>query len=449
MSTTLTPRALHEKYRRELEILRDTTRSEVERERAQSSVIELRHLIDESILSIAEDREREEDNEARARAESVAWGVTSAPPAQNGTSVRERYQRWEDAGSPGTFRIAIYPDYEHDMRAAGNTRARFEYKHEERQPNVEGMDWTRFAEKRTSAERSQRTAILTTDASTVYSSYLVPARVLESLSYHENAMSGVLKAGPTIVQTPGDELLYYPKFLTDAAATHHDEGAAATETNPVLDRMPLNAYRYDGYFSASLEDIRSSVIPMEAILQNGANRAIATATASAYADGSGSSLPQGIGGDNTTTVAGVTASSATAYSFNNLKALKNSVLPGYRANGSWLFGTDAYSLLTMLIDDNGTYQWIPSNVVGDAESLLGCPIFEEPSFNSMTANKKATVTFGDMSYFVIRNAGPVLFEANDGFQFDKFLRTFRFAKWTDSDFLGTDGAVKHMVMGAA
>jgi HK97 family phage major capsid protein len=448
MTSTAT-RALHEKYRRSIEASRDETLPEAARKRHQDETISLRHQIDEALMGIAEDRENEQDNEARARAEEIAYGLTSAPPEANGSSVRDRYQRWEDAGSPGTFRLAIMPDWEHDLRAAGNDRARVEYRQDEKPPTVEGMNWTHFAEKRTSAERSKRTAILSTDAATVYSSYLVPARVLESLAWHENAVSGVIKAGPTIVQTPGDELLYYPKFITDMTATHHNEGEAATEENPVLDRMPLNSYRYDGYVSVSLEDLRSSVIPMEAILQNAANRAIATATAGEYAAGTGVDLPQGIGGDNTTTVAGVTASSATSYTFDNLKTLKNSVLPGYRLRGTWLFSTDAYSLLTQLKDDNGTYLWVPSNVVGDAEALLGCPIFEEPSFNSMTANKKATVTFGDVSTFVIRNAGPVLFEANDGFQFSKFLRTFRYAAWTDSDFLGTDGAVKHMVQAAS
>jgi HK97 family phage major capsid protein len=441
---------LHARYRREIEIVRDETLPAATREKAQTRVVELRRQLDETMLGIVEARERDEENEARARAEEVAWGVTSAPPEQrDGTSVRERYQTWERAGKPGVFRLAVYPDVAADLRAAGNTRARVEFRHDEERPLIEGQDWTAFAERRTLRDLAKRTAILTTDAGTVYSSYLAPSRTDSSLAWHENHQSGIVRAGVTIIQTPDDVDLYLPEVATDAAAAHHDEGAQASETSPVLARTLLKSYRYDGYFSVTNEMLRSSVVDFVGELQNGANRALATSLAAAYATGSGSSLPQGLAGSTTTTLAGKTASTATSFTLDDLKALKNSVLPGYRQDAScaWVIGTNAWNLLDSLKDDNGQYFMTPSVVAGEPDRLLGKPIYEDAGLPDIATGEKGPVLFGAFAYFKIRHAGPVVFEASESFAFDRFQTTFRFAAWRDSSLaLASSGPIKHLLM---
>jgi HK97 family phage major capsid protein len=433
---------------------RDESLSAETRKNALEAGRELRREIDNDIV---EHRQADEaaESEARAEAERIAHPVTADPPEAPAPekSWGERFMEWKSAGAPGTFRTVVLPDYEYDLRAAGNKRAQVDYRYmgetvdPARQPSIEGMDWRSFQyiQKRTAQDIERRTDIVTTDAATVYSSYIVPSRTQKSLSWHENAASGIIKAGPTIVPTPDDNVLYYPKFITDATATHHDEAAQATVTNPVLGRMQLNAYRYDGYFSVSTEQIRSSILPINGILRDAADRAIATAEAAAFATGSGSDLPQGLAGSTTTTTAGTTASAATSFTMDNLKALKNSVLPGYRSNATWVFGTNAYGLLDTLKDGEGQYLWKPSNIAGEANALLGFPVFEDAGLPDITSATKGSVLFGDFSYYIIRPAGPVVFEANESFQYDKFLTTFRFAKWVDADLLDT-AAVKHLLM---
>jgi HK97 family phage major capsid protein len=411
---------------------------------------ELRQQIDEWVVGrLGGVDGPDADAEARARAERIAFPLTSDAPASNSKTLRDRFTQWEQNGRPGTFNCAIYPDLEHDYRAAGNLRANIVYKHEDARPSVEGYgDWRYMAEQRSSRDIERRTAILTTDAATVYSSYLVPSRTLQSLAYHENAQSGILKAGPTIIQTPDDADLYYPLFATDAAATHHDEGVAATETNPVFDRELFKSYRYDGLFSVSNEDLRSSILPMDAILGNAANRALATALATALASGNGSDLPLGLGGATTPTTAGVTSATATTYTMGNLKTLKNSVLPSYRANGAWVFSTDAYDYLDQLVDGEGNYLWQPSNVAGQPPLLLGCPIYEDGGLPAMASGVKGSVLFGDFGQgYGVRYAGPIIFEASEHFLWDRFMTSFRFCRWLDARGLISD-AIKHMVQAA-
>ncbi len=432
-------KSLHDEYRRAIEATRAAENGPADVFRAASRRAQNARLaLDEALIDSSAEADRLAMAEGRDAAARANFGA-GLPPERDET--RERFLAWEANGRPGTFRVAVMPDLESDLRSAGNERARVSMEHRDYRPQLDdGTDWTQFA-----PQRESRAAILTSDASTVYSSYIAPARTQQSLAWHMNAQSGIVKAGPTIVQTPDMTTLYLPKFATDAAATHHNEGEASSESNPVLGRLDLEGYRYDGYFSVSTEQLRSSIIDVTAMLQEAASRAIATAVAAAYATGSGSNLPQGLAGSATTTVAGVTAASATTFTFDNLVTLKHSLLPGWRNNGSWAFGSNALAYLTTLKDGQGQYVWEPRAQAGTPDMLLGFPVFEDADVPDITSGTKGAVLFGDFSQFVIRLAGPMVFEASDHWQFEKHLTTMRYACWTDSDLLFTD-SIKHMLM---
>lgn len=433
-----TMRDIHAQFRAAITQAQDDTLPAETREAAAKDAAELRLKLDEAII---EDKAAREDEQRLAEVEALAKArdAAAAPQAPAEPSLSQKFDEWHKRGRPGTFSVAVMPDYAHDLRAVGNDRASVVPWDVTKTVGAEGRDVQSFS------HIERRTDVLMSDAGTVYSSYLTPARTDRSLSWHENAASGVLKAGPTIIQTPDDSTIYYPTFATDASATHHDEAAQVSETNPVLSRVQLDAYRYDGYFQFSTEMARSGIIDVVGMLQEAANRAIATAVAAALATGSGSGLPQGLSDTNTTTVAGATADSATAYTFDNLITLKNSVLPGWRSNASWVFGSTAYTALCQLKDGQGQYYWRPSNTANEPDRLLGYPVYEDSGFAAMTSAKKGPVLFGDFSQFLVRYAGPVVFEMSDSFAFDYFLTTARFAKWIDSELIQTS-AIKHLLM---
>ncbi len=437
----------HEAYRRAVEQARNDNLDVASQTRAMEDVVKYRNALDEILLS---DREAKEDNEARANAERIAWGVQADAPQGNGPTVEERYRTWCKAGSPGTFRIAVMPDMAADLRACGNDRCTVSYRHDQERPIIEGIgDWTDFAEKPTAADRQKRTSILSTDAGTVYSSYLAPARTQKSLAYHLNLLSGVIASGCEIVQTPDMAPLYLPELSTDAASQKTAEGSPATITNPVLGRTELDAYRYDLMFQVSTEMLQSSIIDMVPELQNMSSRAIATALATVYAQGDGSGHPLGIAGSTTTTIAGVTASGATSFTLGDLITLYQSVIPAYQANGAWLFSTDAFTLLMNLVNDDGTYYLMPSVSAGAADHLLGKPMRVDGFLPAMASTVKGPVLFGSWDAMKIRLCGPQVFEASEEFAFSSFLTTFRGCVWTDSrlGLVGSGaGPIKHMLM---
>ena len=406
-------------------------------EKAWAAAEEARDAMDKGVIEMTEAREAEEA-EARAAAERIANQPVEDAPAPIEPSSGQKLRAWQDAGSPGRFRIAVMPDYAYDYRAAGSkSRVLYDH-HADKEISVEGrgVDGFQHIEKRTAADIEKRTQILSTDAGTVYSSYLVPARTDRSLSWYEVAQSGILKAGPTIIHTPDDTPLYLPKWTTDASATYHAEGSPATVTSPVLGEMLLNSARFDGFFSVSSEMIRSSILDIVPILQEGANRAISTAVATALASSAGTTIiPQGLTGTNTTCIAGATASAATSFTFDNLVTLYHSLLPVYRMVASWTFGTNAFTLLAQLKDDNGQYLWKPNNVASEPDMLMGHPVFEEAGAPDITTGTKGSVLCGDFSQYIIRYVGPVVFEASEEFAFSTFQTTFRFAKWFDADLI--------------
>ena len=63
-------KALHESYRKAIEVVRDESLPDETREKAQADVVEMRRELDENLIAVVERREAEED-EARARAEEA------------------------------------------------------------------------------------------------------------------------------------------------------------------------------------------------------------------------------------------------------------------------------------------------------------------------------------------------------------------------------------------
>lgn len=292
-----------------------------------------------------------------------------------------------------------------------------------------------------------RTDILSNDAGTVYSSYLVPTTLQNRVNYHANAQSGVLKTKAFQFYTRSGEAIDVPKLVTDAAAAQTAEGTASTVTNPVFGKTTFNSYRQDGHFIVSKEMLEDSIVNVETILGDLAGRALATQIASLLASGTGSSAPAGVNYTTELSTSGVTAASATTFTMDELIELKLSVLPKYRMGAEWVFGTAAYLILAKMKDGEGRYLWAPSVRQGEPDLLMGNPVYEDAGFQACTTGK-APVVCGDWSTYWIRWArGGMEFARDDSVNFSSFESMFRFAVWMDADITDATGSLKHLTMG--
>lgn len=270
-----------------------------------------------------------------------------------------------------------------------------------------------------------------TNDSTDYAYYNIATKLWNEVVYHENAQSGVLKAGPKIIRTPGDGPLQIPVLSTDAAAAAGTEGSApANSTYPVFTRPELKAYRVDGYMVVSDEMMRSPDYPFYDVLSEIAARALATQEAIVLARGGGTTEGNGLFPQAT---AGITAASQTTFTMDELRQLYFKPVAGERANGKFLMSTIAMQTLALMKDGTGNYLWRGATEATLPDTLLGKPCIEEAhaDANNAIAATEKHVVFGSVDGFWVRYAGGLVIEPSKEFSFTSWLTVIRFALWMD------------------
>jgi HK97 family phage major capsid protein len=277
---------------------------------------------------------------------------------------------------------------------------------------------------------------LTTADTTAYTSYLIPTLIWGDLVRHLNAQSGVLRAGPTIIRTAGNQTINVPILLTDASATAGAESTAATHsTYPVFSYVALKAFREEGLMYVTDEAQGSTEFPILTILNEVAGRALAVKAATDYALGAGSTAPDGlfISVKADCNANCVTAASQTTVTADELLQTMFKLHGGYRAVGSWVVSQPMMQVIAGIKDDEGRYLMMASMSEGVSDRLFGRPIFEDAyaDANGAIATGEEHVVFGDMSKFWIRYAGNLVIEASREFHFDQWETAIRFALWHD------------------
>lgn len=291
----------------------------------------------------------------------------------------------------------------------------------------------------------QRTDI-TTASSGAYGGYTVPQTWADKVAMFRVAQSGVLKAGPTILNTAGGNQINFPTLTTDATASAGTEGTAGSVTNPVFGTVPLNAYRVDIWMAISDELLRDSGVNLEEVLGTLAGRAIAVKAAPYYNDtdvGTGSSLPAAVAIGSTL---GVTAASVNSVTLDEVKELMYSVLPEYRPNGTFVANSDLTLEIAVMKDANNQYLWQPSNMANEPDRLFGHPFYEDAYADASATGNVGTVLFGDFAAgYLVRYAKGMEVSFSRDFAFTSFETTMRAAIWHDAATIDTL-AIKHLAM---
>ncbi len=390
---------IHGEYRQSVDAVRDPLASPEARETAQIIMVEKRHELDKALIEIQE--EREDDARSAAVEERIALARLLGMPQPKPRIPVESIRAYAD----------------------------------QRQQQV---TFTVQPEKRTD---------ITDAGSGARGDYIDPQSWYDRVINFEIASSGVLQAGPTMINTATGNQINIPILSTDASAgaTPVAEGSAAAVTNPVWGQALLNAYRYDGFMAISDELLRDTNVDLESLLADYAGRALTARIGPVLGDpdvGTGSSVPAAISIGSTL---GVTAASATlSPTLDELKGLYYSVLPVYRARARWIANSSVTLDTARAKDDSGNYLWSPSLSASEADTFMGKPWFEDAYFDT-TATGNIPVVFGDVAAaYWVRNVGGIEVSFSRDFAFTSFETTMRFAQWIDAVTVDTL-AVKHIV----
>jgi HK97 family phage major capsid protein len=280
---------------------------------------------------------------------------------------------------------------------------------------------------------------------------LVPTTMYNRIVEHMVQTSGVLQAGPTIIQTTGGENLDVPTTTSYGTALQVGQNASILQdgtANPTVTKRTLSAYKYGQIVQVSRELVDDSAFDIVGFVARATGIAVGLALGGDLAVGNGSSKPAGIVQGATlgkTSATGVTG----AFAADDLIDLYFSVIAPYRNSPAcaWLMKDASLGAVRKLKDGDGRYLFAPAATVGAPDTLLGKPVYTDPNIAATGIGAKS-VLFGDMSAYFVRYAGGARFERSDEFAFDKDLVTFRAIVRSDGVLVDQTGAVKYFV-GAA
>jgi HK97 family phage major capsid protein len=281
--------------------------------------------------------------------------------------------------------------------------------------------------------------------------FTVPTSFYNQLVEHMIEVSGILQAGPTILNTTSGENIQIPKTLTHTPSPAIVlEAGAILESDGTFGQTTLGAFKYGRMVQVSRELVTDTGVDLQGYLAKAAGRALGNAFGADMVTGPGTTTPRGVIVDAN---AGATGPVGTTTTFGNqatvgqgfdlIISLYHSVISPYRMSRScgWVMNDTTASLVRRIKNTNGDYVWQPSTQVGQPDSILGKPVFIDPFLASPAASAES-IAFGDWSAYFVRYAGPIRFERSDEFAFANDLVSFRALLRADAALVDLTGAIK-------
>jgi len=281
--------------------------------------------------------------------------------------------------------------------------------------------------------------------STTNASGIVPTDFYDQLIAHLIEVSGVMQAGPTVLNTAGGEALQIPKTTAHSAQSGltATQGAALPTADPAFTLATLNAYKYGILIQTARELIDDSGVDLLGYLAMQAGRAIGNRFGSDLVSGTGSTMPTGFMNGITAGVTGTTTGKGGAPQYADLVDLEYSIIAPYRQSRScyWIAADKTIGGFRKIVDNNGRPVWEPSAVLGSPDLLLGKPLVADPFMPALVTGG-TPVAFGDFSQYFVRLVGGVRFERSDDYQFGSDLVAFRAIIRGDGTLVDTTGCLK-------
>jgi len=290
-----------------------------------------------------------------------------------------------------------------------------------------------LAAKRTTTDgRVERRDIVTTSAGAP-----VPVQTANRIYQYLVEGSGVLRSNVNILNTPTGASFKLPKFTSYSSGAQYAEAAAISEADPTLATVTFGAYKFATLTTWSSELQQDTEVNLGDYLSSNLATALSETYGPQLIDGDGSTEPQGIITGITT---GVTSSTGTAGvpTANNLMDLFFSLGARYRSNACWIMKDSTLATISKLVDGQSRYLLTPSLSADVPATILGRPVFTDPSMPA-TGTTRKSIVFADMSrYMTVRFAGDLRIEIDRSAQFEQDMVVMRAVQRLDSKVVDTN-----------
>jgi len=274
---------------------------------------------------------------------------------------------------------------------------------------------------------------------------LMPTDWYDQLIAHLIEVSGVMQAGPTVLNTAGGETLQIPKTTSHSTAASAAAAGSIGQSDPAFSMATLSAYKYGILVQVARELIDDSGVDLVGYLAMQCGRAIGNKFGSDLVTGTGTAQPTGFLGSSSVGVTGTVTGVSGAPTYANLVDMEYSVIAPYRQSRScyWIAQDKTIGSFRKILDAQNRPIWEPSMVLGSPDLLLGKPLVADPYMPAVAASASTfPIAFGDFSQFFVRLVGPVRFERSDDFLFGSDLVAFRCVLRGDGTLVDLTGAIK-------
>jgi HK97 family phage major capsid protein len=272
---------------------------------------------------------------------------------------------------------------------------------------------------------------------------LVPTDFYDQLIAHLIEVSGILQAGPTVLNTAGGESLQIPKTTAHTVAASAAQAGNLATADPAFGLVTLSAYKYGVLIQVARELLDDAAVDLIGYLAMSCGRALGNKFGTDLITGVGGFQPTGLIQSSTVAITGTATGVSGRPAYADLVNMEYSVIAPYRQSKScyWLAADKTIGSFRLITDLQGRPIWEPSMVLGSPDLLLGKPLVADPFMPALVTGNKI-VAFGDFSQFFVRIVGPVRFERSDDFLFGSDLVAFRALIRGDGTLVDQTGAVK-------
>lgn len=259
-------------------------------------------------------------------------------------------------------------------------------------------------------------------------SLVVPTTMARSLFDLLEANIAAFRIGATVMNTSTGENMQLPRLQTHGIGTQvSGQGTTLAGSDPVLNRVNLNVYKYGQLVRVSSELVNDAAFDINSWLGGDLGYALGRVVDADLVVGTGTNEPTGM-----TVLAGAgtnapikTGGSLIAPTVEKFIDLQYSINDQARQNASWLMNDSTAGSIRKLRDGAGgtvgAFLWEPSLTAGlqsgQPDRFLGSPVYTDT--NCAAAGSNAILaTYGDFSQYVIRTVGNPTIDASTERYFD-------------------------------
>ena len=230
--------------------------------------------------------------------------------------------------------------------------------------------------------------------------FLVPDACVSTLI--DNLTDNVIMRQMASVMSTAS-LTNLPLVSDKGAAGWLDEESAYPESDIGFGNLTIGAHKLGRIIKVSEELMSDNTYSLESEIARIFGETFGTAEEAAFVNGDGTGKPRGVLLDATN---GVTATGATAITYDEIINLIHSVRQVYRTNASFLMKDSTVGMLRRLKSTDGVPLWQPSLQAGVADRFLGYMVNTTEAMPAATTGLKS-VAFGDFSQYRIADRGGI------------------------------------------